>query len=257
MPKFKLEEQYHFGKLQEGGNKIFVRTPKPQIFTGRDLKKRQITTFAEYYDKNPSNFKEGDNISICTKNEHGSLTELMTKTILAPVDKVYTESLNDNGITPLHQQRSHDENKDLVNTFKNQIEYFKTENTRLQEHNTQLTTKTIDQGRELAELDVKLSRTEEKLKEKTDEYEKLWKEFGDLIKEARNPAPPSLGDRIGQAMADPEIMAMAKDGIVAGVGWLKSLRQNGSTQLNDAPPPHQEAKREISEDESEVFDEKD
>lgn len=250
MPKFKLDEQYYVGKLQEGGTKTFVRTPKPQIYTGRDLKKRGITTFEQFYEVNPCNYKEGDNISICTKNEHDTLSDLMTKTILAPVKVDYTEGLGD-GISPLHQQNQSSENKDLVKSYQGQIDYLQKQNLQLQEQNSRYNEKILELSREISEIELELSQTNEKLTQKSDEYDKLWKEFGDLIKEARNPAPPGLSDRIGQALADPEILVMAKDGLVSMVEWFKNSRNGGKAQLRDNPPPHEEPK--ITESEDEVF----
>jgi hypothetical protein len=249
MPNFKLDEQYHIGKLQEGGSKTFVRTPKPQIYTGRDLKKRGIRTFEEFYEKNPCNFKEGDNISICVKNEHDTLEDKMTKTILAPVGETYRQGLSDD-VTPLHQQNQSSENKDLVKSYQGQIDYLQKQSLELQKQNNEYNTKILNLSREKSELELDLQQALDKLTQKTEEYDKLWKEFGDLIKEARNPAPPSLGDRIGSALADPEIMGMAKDGLVYGIEWLKSRRNGG--QLQDSPPAHAEPK--ITEDESQVFE---
>lgn len=251
MPNFKLDEQYYIGKLQEGGTKTFVRTPKPQIYTGRDLKKRGIRTYEEFYEKNPCNYKEGENISICVKNEHDTLEDKMTKTILAPIQTDYKEGLSDN-VTPLHQQNQASENKDLVKSYQGQITYLQEQNLQLQKQNQEYNSTILEMSRELAEIELDLSQSEEKLKQKTEEYNKLWKEFGDLIKEARNPAPPSLGDRIGEALAQPEMMGMLKDGLVFGIDWLKQ-RRNGSTgQLNDSPPPHEE--REIKDNQDEVFE---
>lgn len=250
MPNFLLDEQYYVGKLQEGGTKTFVRTPRPQIYTGRDLKKRGIKTFDEFYEKNPCNYKEGDNISICTKNEHDTLEEKMTKTILAPVQPDYQNGLADD-IPPLHQQRSTTDNKDLVKSYQTQIDYLQQQNLQLQTQNDGYTKNILDLSREIAEKELELTQTKEKLTQKTEDFDKLWKEFGDLIKEARNPAPPSLGDRIGEALAQPEMIATLKDGLVFGLDWLKQKRNGGTSQLNDNPPAHSE--QEINEDESEVF----
>lgn len=249
--KFKSQTQYYFGKLQEGANKVFARTPKCQILTGNDLLKRGINTFDEYYSLNPSNFKEGDNISICVKNEHGSFDELMTKTILTPVKKEHTETLADNDIPSLDlKNRTIDNtnNKNLIESYTTQIEFFKSENTRLQELVNRLQNETIDMSRHLAELEVEKERAEEKLNQKTAEYDKLWKEFGDLIKEARNNSnTPTLSDRLGGILADPEIIGFAKVGIAELINYVKDKRN--PAQLKDTPPAH------ITENENEVFNE--
>src|SRR5690606_538562 len=135
----------------------------------------------EFYEKNPCNYKEGDNISICTKNEHDTLKEKMTKTILAPVQQDYQNGLADD-IPPLHQQRSTTDNKDLVKSYQTQIDYLQQQNLQLQKQNSEYNTTILDLSREIAEIELELAQSQEKLKQKTEEYDKVWKEFGDLIK---------------------------------------------------------------------------
>lgn len=247
--KFKAQEQYFFGKLHDSNTVKFIRTPKRQIYLGADLEKREIYTFADFYAKNPCNYAVGDNISICIKDKDGQMKELMSKTILEPVK---LDNLSDE-VTPLHQQNMRNQNEDLVKSYQGSIDYLQTQLKNLSASNQELANKAIEQAQTIAEGDVEFERLEEKYKDLKAEFEAHKKEFGEIIREARNPSPPSLGDRLGEMAATPEVMGALSELVGLGVGWLRNKTGNNPANLNDRPPAHQE--QTISEDESEVFSE--
>lgn len=245
--KFKAQEQYYFGKLHDSNSVKFVRTPKRQIYLGSDLIARGIKTFQDFYSINPCNYSIGENISICVQGDDGQMKKKMTKTIIEPIKE---ETLADN-ITPLHQQNARNSNEDLIKVYQGQIDSLQKRLDAYTTQNMELSSKVIEQSQIITEGDVLFERLEEEYKELKDEYEAYKKEFSDIIKEARNPAPPSLGDRIGELAMTPEVMGGLSELVGLGATWLRNRVNGNQPGLKDAPPSHQE--RVISEDEEEVF----